>query len=80
MAPGHAAALRRDPELADVLADIQERLRDIEQHVRTPEYDEKLAIVEAHAAPYALAFLHEIRRLDKMLLGSTEHIKQVWEP
>jgi hypothetical protein len=63
---GAAAALRRDPELEDVLADLEERLREIE-HVRTREYDDKLAVVEALAGPYALAFLHEIRRLDNMV-------------
>jgi hypothetical protein len=67
MATRGAAALRRDPELEEVLADIEERLAAI-AHVRTREYDDQLAVVEALAAPYALAFLHEIRRLDAMLL------------
>jgi hypothetical protein len=64
---GSAAALRRDPELEDVLRDLEGRLEEI-AHIRTREYDDKLAVVEALAAPYALAFLHEIRRLDSMLL------------
>lgn len=65
---GAAAALRRDPELEDVLRDLEERLAEI-AHVRSREYDDKLSVVEALAAPYALAFLHEIRRLDGMLLA-----------
>lgn len=67
MAIRGTAALRRDPELEDVLRDLEQRLQEIE-HIHTREYDDKLAVVEALAAPYALAFLHEIRRLDDMLL------------
>ncbi|HEX6641521.1 MAG TPA: hypothetical protein VF215_10440 [Thermoanaerobaculia bacterium] len=62
--------LRRDPELEDVLTDLEEQLAAIE-HVRSRDYDDKLAVVEALAAPYALAFLHEIRRLDALLLRHT---------
>jgi hypothetical protein len=61
-----ARTLRRDPELEDVLEDLEKRLAEIE-HVRTREYDDQLSVVEALAAPYALAFLHEIRRLDALL-------------
>lgn len=71
-----AAALRRDPELEEVLADFEERLRAIE-HVRTREYDDTLAVVEALAAPYAIAFLHEIRRLDGMVLKRRRRISKV---
>ena len=60
-----AETLRRDPELEEVLQDLEGRLAEIE-HIRTRDYDERLAVVEALAAPYALAFLHEIRRLDEM--------------
>lgn len=62
-----AETVARDPELEDVLVDLEDRLRAIE-HVRTREYDDHLAVVEALAAPYALAFLHEIRRLDRLVL------------
>ena len=61
-----AEILRRDPELEGVLKDLEMRLTGISE-VRTRDYDDKLAVVEAVAAPYALAFLHEIRRLDKLL-------------
>jgi hypothetical protein len=66
MASRRAADERRDPELEDVLTDLEERLAAIE-HVRSREYDDQLSVVEALAAPYALAFLHEIRRLDALL-------------
>lgn len=65
--PSSAAILCRDPELEDVLRDLETRSANIE-HIRTRDYDDDLAVVEALAAPYALAFLHEIRRLDRMLL------------
>lgn len=64
------AALGRDPELEDVLQDLEARLAAIAT-IRTREYDDKLAVVEAYAAPYALAFLHEIRRLDVLLRASS---------
>jgi hypothetical protein len=64
---GAAAALRRDPEIEDVLAGLEAQLREME-HARTGRYDDKLAIVEALAAPYALVFVHEIRRLDDLVL------------
>lgn len=70
-----AAALRRDPELEDVLRDLEARLADI-AHIKTREHDDKLAVVEALAAPYALAFLHEIRRLDDMLLARRRRKKR----
>lgn len=66
MASHRSAAVRRDPELEDVLIDLEERLAAIE-HVRSRQYDDQLCVVEALAAPYALAFLHEIRRLDALL-------------
>ena len=62
-----AAILRRDPELEDVLRELEARLAEI-THIRTRDYDDKLSVVEALATPYALAFLHEIRRLDTVLL------------
>lgn len=63
---GKRADERRDPELQGVLTDLEERLADLESG-RRRTYDVKLAVVEALAAPYALAFLHEIRRLDVLL-------------
>jgi hypothetical protein len=66
MASPRSAALGRDPELEDVLTDLEERLAAIE-HVRSRAYDDQLSVVEALAAPYALAFLHEIWRLDALL-------------
>jgi len=62
---GPASVFGRDPELEDVLKDLEERLRTIE-HTRARSYDDELAVIEVLAAPYALAFLHEIRRLDRL--------------
>ena len=65
-------AASRDPELEDVLRDLEERMAAIAQ-VRGRAYDDQLAVVEALAAPYALAFLHEIRRLDTLLRRRRKH-------
>lgn len=70
---GVAATLRyqrdgfgRETELQDVITAIEKRLASI-AHIRTREYDDKLGAIEQHAAPYALAFVSEIRRLEKLL-------------
>ena len=52
------------------------RLATIEQHVRSHDYDDKLAVVEALAAPYALAFVYEIRRLDALLVGTRPRLRR----
>jgi hypothetical protein len=52
--------------LEDVLQEIEQLLR-AEMAVRGPHQDAHLTVVEAMAAPYALAFLFEIRRLDEMV-------------
>lgn len=57
--------LRRDPELEEVLTRLEERLRAVER-LRATSYDDELGLVERLAAPYALAFLYEIRRLDAL--------------
>jgi hypothetical protein len=56
----------RDHALADVLDDIARRLASI-SHICTRDYDDALVLVEAFAAPYALAFFHEIQRLDALV-------------
>lgn len=61
------ATCERDPELSDVLGEITRRL-DALAPLRGPKRDDALARVEAYAGPYALAFVHEIRRLDAMLV------------
>jgi len=61
-----AVVYGRDAELRAVIFDIEERLARI-QDVRTREFDDQLAAIEAVAAPYALAFLVELRRLERLL-------------
>lgn len=62
----------RDPELGDVLEEVSRRLKALES-IRGRERDDALVLVEAYAAPYALAFFHEIERLDALVakLAST---------
>jgi hypothetical protein len=64
-----ADLVARDYELQDVLDAVAARLRAIE-HVRTPDHDDRLSEIEAEAAPYALAFLYEIGRLDELVIKS----------
>jgi hypothetical protein len=71
---GVAATLRhqrsggfnREVELQEVIAAIEARLASIAP-IRSREFDDKLDAIERQAAPYALAFLYEIRRLEKLL-------------
>lgn len=56
----------RDPELDDVLRIIRERLAAVDREFG-PERDARWQDVETFAAPYALAFLYEIERLEGML-------------
>lgn len=56
----------REAELHEVIAAIEARLSSI-AHIRTREYDDKLYAIEALAAPYALAFVYEIRRLERLV-------------
>lgn len=56
----------REAELHEGIAAIEARLASIE-HITTREYDDQLDAIETLAAPYALAFLSEIRRLEKLL-------------
>jgi hypothetical protein len=71
---GAAALLRhqrsdgygREAELQEVIATIEARLAGIDD-IRTREHDDKLDAIEALAAPYAFAFVYEIRRLERLL-------------
>jgi hypothetical protein len=71
---GGAALLRhqqsdgygREAELQEVITAIEARLASID-HIRTREHDDQLDAIEALAAPYTLAFLYEIRRLERLL-------------
>jgi hypothetical protein len=50
-----------------VLDDLGTALASV-SHIRTREYDDRLAVIEARIAPYALAFYYEIRRLTKRVV------------
>lgn len=63
-----ADSVGRDYELQDVLDDVDARLKSIE-NIRTREHDDHLAVIQAIAAPYALALVHEIHRLDELVIG-----------
>ncbi len=63
-------SLEREPELEEVIVDLEQRLPDIEK-IATREDDDRLAAIEALAAPYAIAFLYEIRRLEDALVART---------
>lgn len=56
----------RDPEVEDAQRGL-ERLLEAGGGLRGPSYDAHLAVVEAAAAPHAISFLIEIRRLDELL-------------
>lgn len=58
----------REHELELVLAGIAAELEAIDR-LNGPEHDIALARVEALAAPYALAFIYEIQRLDALRCG-----------
>jgi hypothetical protein len=62
----YALGFGREHELQEVIAGIEARLAEIKR-TKTREYDDKLAVIEADAAPYALAFVYEIRRLEHLL-------------
>jgi hypothetical protein len=64
-----SASFEREPELEEVIVDLERRLTEIEP-ITTRDYDDRLAVVEALAAPYAIAFLYEIRRLDDVLVDT----------
>jgi hypothetical protein len=64
----HADLVERDYELQDVLDVLAARLQAIE-HITTREHDDRLSVIEADAAPYALAFFLEIQRLDAAVIG-----------
>jgi len=64
-----SALLRREPELEEVIVDLERRLTAIEP-ITTRDYDEQLTVIEALAAPYAIAFLYEIRRLEAVFLDA----------
>jgi hypothetical protein len=55
----------REFELQQVIADIGRRLATIAR-IRTREHDD-LDVIEAAAAPYALALYYEVRRLETLL-------------
>lgn len=56
----------RDPEVEDALREI-ERLLEAGSKLCGPSRDAHLAVVEVIAAPYAIAFVLEIRRLDELV-------------
>jgi predicted ATPase len=60
------ATNERDPELSDVLDEVARQL-DAIASITGQARDDALARLEAYAGPYALAFVHEIRRLDALL-------------
>lgn len=72
----HADLVGRDYALQDVLDRIAAGLKAIE-HIKTPEHDDRLSLIEAEAAPYALALFHEIRRLDGLLIRKQQRRSQV---
>jgi anti-sigma factor RsiW len=56
----------RDPEVADVLDAIKQRLDAVDaMHGR--ERDRALHLVETYAAPYALVLFYEVGRLDSLI-------------
>ncbi len=57
----------RDAELQAVIAQVEERLAKLRRITRSDPFDEKLAAIEAIAAPYAIALLYEVRRLERLL-------------
>lgn len=61
-----ASGFGRECELREVISEIEARLSEI-QRIRTRDYDDKLAVIEADAAPYVIAFVYEIRRLEQLL-------------
>ena len=61
-----SASLSRDPELEAVLQELKQLLGGSTLTPR-PLSDDDLSAVEAAAAPYALAFIFEIRRLDDLV-------------
>jgi hypothetical protein len=56
----------RDSEVAELLQAIRQRIEALEA-IRGPERDEALVLVEAYAAPYALALFYEVNRLDSLI-------------
>lgn len=61
-------AFGREAELQEVLDDLEARLASIGGIGIPDVFEEKLAAIEAVAAPYAIALFYEIRRLEKFLL------------
>jgi hypothetical protein len=64
-------AAERDPELEQVLLKLDGDLRRSADFTKGAERDEWWEQVEHEAAPYALAFYYEIRRLDDLRLWGT---------
>jgi hypothetical protein len=71
----HADLVGRDYELQDVLDRIAADLQAVE-HIRTPEHDDRLTLIEAELAPYALALFYEILHLDGLLIGKHRRRRQ----
>lgn len=65
----HAELVGRDYELQDVLSRIAASLGTAEQIGTPEEHDERLSSIEAEAAPYVLALLLEIQRLDAIVIN-----------
>jgi hypothetical protein len=69
-APAATGTASRDPELERVLQDI-ERLLQVVDPADTDTYECRFAAADAYAAPYAVALVYEIRRLDALVAAST---------
>ena|SRR5215212_10522570 len=63
--PSPVAEIERDPELAAILDAVADRLRSRDR-LQGIARDVALAALEMFAAPYALVFYDEIRRLDQI--------------
>jgi hypothetical protein len=72
----HADLVERDYELQEVLDRTRAMLQTI-AHIRTPEHDDLLSEIEAAAKPYALAFVHEIARLDALVVRGMRRQRKV---
>lgn len=60
----------REAELQDVIEAVEARLAQLGR-ITTPDmFEETLGAIEAVAAPYAIAFLYEVRRLERLLRES----------
>lgn len=59
----------REAELQDVIVDLHTRLKKLGRIAMPDAYEEELGAIEAVAAPYAIALLYEVRRLERLFRG-----------